>query len=534
MNMMEKDYTDIFLSASALDRLNLFLTIKSLRRGQLPIAAQIEVQRREETLVQEVNLRQIATLTGRNYGSIYNIYNDLADTLHELTGAERNDIPRLFAVSQGRLRFKLIEREVPFQFLQAVLSRKFPNFTAFVAYTGKSKMTVLRHLKPLRALAEHFSVRLSAEKMTFTGDERHVRLFLTMVFWVAANGADWPFAELSHAQVAQQMGRVFQLLEYDVNNPVSREVAYYYYVINLNRIKHGHVLQHDQQKLVLDYPLPNVFKVLKQEFPAQYADIELSTSQQIGETEYLFFLTNFAPIYITKDEGSMDAVLARYKRYNPALYHLVSEFLAKFPGWGTSNQLQQASILKMIQVNFFAITASTLTLGSDFSYMVAYAFNQTVRQMPPDPAFEGQVKQTLETLVMEPDLRQFEPLLPALTATYYQTLRQIRGFFENPVELKVALAMEQTMSGYIDLLAMLMQQSFVELVPSEGAQTPDLMIYSSALSLPECRARGTVLFSWPITSSSDNFGNLFATMYQLWEEKVHLTQAPLEPALAKD
>lgn len=523
MALMAKDYNDVFMSASTLDRLNLYWTIVQLKIAQTPVDQLLASQRSNEPLVQEVNLKQVANLTQRNYGSLYNMYNDLTEMLTALLPAGvPADVPHLFAVPEGALRFSLVKASAPYQYLQALLSRQYDSFNAFVTATGLSRMTVMRHLKPLKTLAGRFGVSLQTEKFQLAGDERRIRLVLTLAFWEATSGYDWPFVAMPHDLAAAAIQAQLKAVDYHGGNPVSLEVAAYYYAVASYRVADGHVISHAPGLAVLDYPLPDMSAVVREAVPAikdvALPQVDLTPTQAMGESEFFYFLVNFAPLYVGGDDTGTKAMIQRFARYSPALYQLVTAFLQKFPGEVPLASLGHP-LQEQLTADWLAITASTVSLGIDFNQLVAYAYNRTVKAIPDDPELLRRVHQTLENVLVTAEVEQFESLLDPLTEAYYRNMLQCQALYLPQVKVKVALMMEQTMLGYVDLTAMLNQQAYVELVsPTDGE--PDLIVIGAEMPLSAAARGHAIVFHWPVSATADRFGALYGVITELWRERL--------------
>ena len=64
---------DSFLTQAENDKYGLLLDIASLKRMNYP-SKRIALSRKNEPLVDDVNLKQVAALLNRTYGSLYNTY----------------------------------------------------------------------------------------------------------------------------------------------------------------------------------------------------------------------------------------------------------------------------------------------------------------------------------------------------------------------------------------------------------------------------------------------------------------------------
>ena len=518
---MQKQHGDLFLSASAMDRLNLYKTIRLLRRSQSSVSERLSARQNGEPLVTEVNLRQIASATGRNYGSIYNIYNDLLAVLHDIVGDPHAELAVLFSVSEAQLRLHMIEQTAVYHYLQAALSGNYEHFDEFVAAEKVSRMTMMRHLRPMREMADTFGVQMQPEALSFAGEERHLRLFVMTMFWHATAGTDWPFGELSHESAERLVDTLYTALDCQPSNPVARELSMYYLAIASWRMGKGHLLSYRREDNVIDYPLPNLDLALGHGRFKDFVLPPMTRQQLMGETEFGFFLMNFAPVYLVAKDDALAGTIDRYRRYAPTVYQLVANFVQAFPAWSPT---LGADDRQLLLVNLLAVTCSVLTLGEDFNQLVAYVFNHDLQMQGEDPHYERMVRQTLTQVVLSEHLEGYIDWIDVLTHNYYRNLYQVRALFHPQRTLRVALVLEQTSLEYVDLIAMLRQQAFVELLPSADALIDaDLVIQSAslALNLPA----GVPVFHWEPNASADQFGELFAVLVALWREKRASTEA---------
>ncbi len=509
---------DIFLSMSETEKMSLFRKIVNSRTAQTPVADRLVAELSHKPLVKDVNLKQIASLTGRNYGSVYNTYNGLVAALEDMTGSKNVSTKKLFNLSSSAVRYYFVNQSHPYQFLQALLTHQYENFDQFLAAADTSKATMLRHLKPLRDFSRKFGVRFSYETLRLQGEEKRIRVFLTMVYWLATDGAGWPFADLARETIGDIVDQVVTLYDVGTPNIVTREIAMYYVAISYYRIKDGAAIAYDEATLTLKYPTANVFEELQDAFPWP----AITLSEQLGESAAVYFLFNFLPFYVTTNPAQLEKTVQRFKRYNPSIYDLVTDFLAKLPVSFVEQNRLPAQAMNMLKANLLANTVSTLEFGDDVSQTIAYEINAKLEQIPDNVALQKKVHQTLEHVIFTRKLDVFTPVLDTLVDSYYHNLLHLATQFIPPVKVKVALVIEQTVLGYIDLLAFLISQPIVEILEPEAIGDADLVIESS--TVPDAAAkRGDVLtYKWAANSSNDWFGELYAEIRQVWDNKLSL------------
>lgn len=379
---------------------------------------------------------------------------------------------------------------------------------------------MLRHLKPLRDFARKFGVRFSYETLSVQGDEKRVRLFLTMILWLATDGAGWPFDDLDREAVGEVVDEAAAFFDLDKPNYVTREVAMYYTAIAHKRSSEGHVIPYRATKMTLLYPTANLFEALQPKLAEKFLFPQFTTEQQMGESGAMYFVFNFLPLFSTTDSAAVARTMARYRHYNPPVYTLVAEFLAKLPvSFLTQEQLPKGAF-NLLEATLLANAVSTIEFGEDVSQVIAYEINEHLAELPENPGLKQKVHQTLEHVIYSRDLDRLKPHLEALTNAFYSDVLQVAQQFAAKTKVRVAAVIEQTGLGYVDLLSFLMAQPFVELVsPAEGMQNVDLVIESATVPGAEKRRAGILTYKWAASASNDWFGELYAELRQIWENK---------------
>lgn len=516
---MSEARVDIFLSGSQADRYALYRRIQGLTAQRLSTPQWLDAYHDKALAVTDVNLRQIAAATGRNYGSIYNMYNDLVAVLQRLTGEQTTDVQTLFQVPAGRVRYDFVQHSNSFAFLQALLAKSYTRFEDFLTAQDTSKVTMLRHLKPLRELANHLGVRLHYEKMTVSGDERRIRLFLTVAYWLATDGAAWPFNH-DHEMVGEVTDAIYQTFDIRFANAVSRELGNYYLAVAVERIEQGNIVNYDPDQTVLNYPVPNLYSELTAKFGKilPLTDQNMNRQSQLGESAYLYFLSNFAPMFITPDSTESAEVIARFSRYNPEIYTLATEFLAKIPAKQLDVRNLPKPIYELLLANLLSVTISTMTFGGDISAILSAALSRDMNVIPDDLDFQRKVRQTLENVIAtEPQTASFGPLIDELSDSYYINFRQLVARFAPTYTVRVLPLLEQTALGYIDLYAFLFNQPFVTVLsPGASVADADVVIQAASVPIDESQCGDAVLFRWDFNANVDRYGSLYALLREIW------------------
>ena len=111
----------IFLTQAENDKYALLMEIVGLKRDELPVKKRIELSRNNQPLVEDVNLKQVAMLLNRSYGSLYNMYMSIIGDLKEIIGPDVDDIKTLFSVPTDAYHYLLVNKSEAFDFIKILL-----------------------------------------------------------------------------------------------------------------------------------------------------------------------------------------------------------------------------------------------------------------------------------------------------------------------------------------------------------------------------------------------------------------------------
>ncbi|MFD1432801.1 helix-turn-helix domain-containing protein [Lacticaseibacillus yichunensis] len=501
--------TELFLTKQEREQLALYREIISEAQAVLPVAERVAKRAAGAPLVDAVNLKRISLLTGRNYTSVYRTYTALVATLTQMTGGD-SAIQAMFAFDSGQVRMALIEQNIVFNTLRAMLTDQYARFADFAAATNFSKTTVSRHIKPLAGLANFMGVRLRLETLQVSGPEANIRLFFTARFWLATDGAAWPFVTIDRKEATVLLNHGLASFDFAFSNPVVKELGLYALAVVKNRLHQGFVLNTPGGAMV-SFPVPNLFA--DKSSPFQKFGIHLTREQQFAESHFLFDLDYQLPLYQTADDPRLEQVVLRFKRYQNGLYRLVTGTIDQLPSEWVPAIIPLKS--KMVLANMLAIASSTILYGFDIAGLTHLSGVPTKTQDDPQA---NEVRQVLEnslraTIALN-DLTDFTPAVPTLVNSLSALFGHLVHVLTPPQKVKVALMITPTLADYLDLSLFLTQQAFVEVV-GERYEDADLIISSTGLPVPSHVRPETQIFQWQADASSDLFGALYAVLHAL-------------------
>lgn len=248
----------IFLTQAENDKYALLMEIVGLKRDELPVKKRIELSRNNQPLVEDVNLKQVAMLLNRSYGSLYNMYMSIIGDLKEIIGPDVDDIKTLFSVPTDAYHYLLVNKSEAFNFIKILLKGETVTFQEFWEAHDTSKATALRHLKGVRDLIRSFDIRMYYDPLRLKGDENKIRLVLTMLFWMATEGHTWPFEDVKRDDALKAFDVAIDRFQLEKTNILTRELGAYSIVVTYFRLLQGHTVSTELDGDFICYPVPNM------------------------------------------------------------------------------------------------------------------------------------------------------------------------------------------------------------------------------------------------------------------------------------
>lgn len=479
----------IFLTQAENDKYGLLLDIASLKRDELPVKKRIALSRKNEPLVDDVNLKQVAALLNRTYGSLYNTYMSIVADLKEVIGEDTEDIQRLFSVPLDAYHYHLVNQSDVFDFVNILLKGEEVKFEEFWTSHDISKATALRHLKGVRDLIRSFETidRLDALKAFDLAIER------------------------------------FQLAK---PNVLTRELGAYLVVTMYYRIAQRHYIQGPTEENLLRYPVPNMIKTyINQPFigPAliiKNAMAQMTMEEAMAESFNLYDLMNFGPILLQGNNQYMPSYEDRYERYIPKTHKFVMDFMAKVPiNLEEHLNLDEEDYQGLVQT-LMATVMTIYMFKQDVMSIMANHLMDDYTRLRDNPVLKQDIEDTVDYLLLDKQLDFISDLRDQIVSGLYNVLRQVvqRVAPTNPV--KVVLVSEQSFLGYFDLMMALKNIRYVTVTHDDAdLADADLVITTSSISLANKVNPNAVMFKWNQNADSDHYGRLYGLLRELWLQK---------------
>jgi hypothetical protein len=497
---------DLFLTKQSQEKLALFRKIIQTKQQENSLDDQQVGKPSAPLQIEDLNLHTVATLMHKNYGTLYYAYLRLVADLQMIVGDPQASRAKLFAVSEGQLRLALVRQGVPFAFLQHLIAEDLPNFEAFIQAVGYSRVTCLRYLRPLRDMAKNLGLRIVYENLHIIGDEENIRIFLTLAYWLATDGVEWPFSTCSRSQALTLAHQIDQGFKLAYHSPVMKEVLAYFAAVTRVRLAHGH--RFSELVTMIADPVPNLFK--KQS--------ALTWPEQISESQHLYLVSFLLPMYYAPGDPQIRVMIQRFEHFSPKAFALAQTILGELQPQVSLIAHMSGAFADVIMASMLAIIVGVMTLGFDLGTTIAYAFKPYMNEAQPDKKLQRLVTQATAKALAQVHIDVQGDLLPDLSTALYANLLQLQRIMQPTERVKVALMLEPVALGFLDLVVFLHQQPAVEFLHHHYEEA-DLIIKDSSVPLVFEHAQHPVVFKWNLNATGDLFGELTTVIKTLQQQK---------------
>ncbi|MFD1671813.1 helix-turn-helix domain-containing protein [Agrilactobacillus yilanensis] len=510
--------SDLFLSFSNMEKYNLFISILEIKQKEATTDQLLNCFKGNAQLITDINIKQVAELLGRSYGSVYNTYMGLVSDLNDLLGKEDADLAELFSVEADQYYAYLTKRSYPYQFINAIVQGEITSFEAFYTQLGSSKATVLRHLKCLRNFLRARDIRVTYEPMGFVGkNELSIRIAITGLYWRAQGNYGWPFEKADH-EIALRIIKGADH-QFDINNAydTTNELMALFVWVSRARVLAGHMINSDRAQHILRYAYPNLLKDYLDRHPERVLSQPLTDAQMMQETSALFLVFNLIPFYSETNKLTVNKFLQKIDYYNADIAGFVSAFLSNLP-LEEHDALAKTSVDPLVvKANLTALLIGTLAFDS----IDPFLFN-TDDQASLD---ENEIEQTslyksldstLQHLVMDPRYKDFRRIVDKVLPAFYALLRPLLVLYRPESKVNVFIQVTPSFFDNARLEQMLKTLAFVNILDnSDSLQDVDLVICTNVSSLPASLPDDVTVMTWRRNPSSDLFGHLYSLIRQV-------------------
>ncbi|WP_176942409.1 helix-turn-helix domain-containing protein [Bombilactobacillus apium] len=475
--------------------------------------------------VTDINLRQAALQMHKSYGSIYNTYDGIQQDMQQLLGKDEPTIQEIFSVSPDHYHYFLVKKSDTYNFVQAILQSDDHSFTDFYQSRGNSKATSLRHLKTLRLFLKRFNVRIAYEPMRLVGKEADIRLALSIIYWSATRGYDWPFTTLTNQQANWLVESILESFRLPIPNEVTKSLYAVFMTINVLRISEGHLVRDEKILRYSQYSYSNLFDELSlNEIESKFEDTsfeeimnrikQLPTPELNVESICLYNLASCSLSVVPYPSDQAEFILQQLRGYNITINDFSKQIVRRLPFNIQKRLAVNEEAIKSLEININRAIIGGLTFGDSYLQLLNYYIYNDNINFNMLPEYRKQMRNLLRHLVRENEFAEFTDQLDLLTDLIYFASLRLMILTSSHFAVKVYLEIEEGFLLYTDLVNTLVALPNVKLVSQP--ELADLIVTSSERFDNSNINPSSYVFKWSINGGSTQFGQLMAAIQEIW------------------
>ncbi|MQS44753.1 helix-turn-helix domain-containing protein [Companilactobacillus mishanensis] len=529
-------FTDLFLSKSEVEKIQLFNKIKLIRTNQLASADLIGTYRNRNIEVKDINLRKAAYQMNKSYGSVYNTFLGIQDDFKEILGKNDYKIEEMFAISRDEYHAFLTTRSDGYRFLDAIVKGSEDSFRKFYTDLNSSKATVLRHLKPVRGYLKRFGVRIAYEPMRFVGNEEAIRIAIAALYWNATRGYVWPFELFSRTTAFKVVDVALEKYRLEPINNITKLFYAYIVMAHSYRILGGNHMQNIEALSVINYPFPNIFEgasYLMEDNKNDTDDVrnlkhaikeEVSYEEQMFQSADFYILLMCVPTTFEVSEEYLQTVSRQLVKYNPLFANFIDDFLDLIP-YDIEQTVSDFALShkEFMRYKYNLTTCIIGVLALDQNYIeilnLFSGFGDAMSTLT-DENLQSKVGSTVQHLMRRDKYRSLKGKSKLISDALYAIAYRFFSLYNHKIQVRVYLELESFFLVYSDLAITLEALPYVSIV--SDSRDADIIVTANSSDLPKDETKDDVcVYRWMYNGVDGQMGGLLNLIYKIWtDEKV--------------
>ena len=529
-------FTDLFLSKSEIEKIQLFNKIKLIRTNQLASADLIGTYRNRDIKVKDINLRKAAYQMNKSYGSVYNTFLGIQEDFKRILKKSKYSTEEMFDVTRDAYHAYLTTNSDGYLFLDAIVKEKESSFKHFYQTLDSSKATVLRHLKPMRGYLKRFGVRIAYEPMRFVGDEESIRLAIAALYWNATRGYVWPFEDFTQKTAFKVVDIALDKYRLKPTNHITKTFYAYVVMAHLYRILAGNHVKNMDALNVINYPFPNMFESVGSMLEGdtgskKVCELKRAIKEDVSYEEQMFQSADFyillmcVPATFEVSEDYLQSVSKQLVRYNPLFANFIDDFLELIP----IDVEQTISDMAMSHSEFLRYKYNLTTciigvLALDHNYIeilnLYSGFGDAISKLN-DEGLESKIYSTVQHLMLRDKYQSLDGKTKQISEAIYAIAYRFFSLYNKNIQVKVYLELESFFLVYSDLSVTLQSLPYAKIVsdPTEA----DIIVTANSANPPEDQmGKDVCIYRWMYNGVDGQMGGLLNLIYKIWtEEKVN-------------
>ncbi|KRK63930.1 hypothetical protein FC72_GL000815 [Companilactobacillus tucceti DSM 20183] len=534
MNILDS-FTDLFLSKSEIEKIQLFNKIRLIRTSQLASADLIGTYRNRHIVVKDINLRKAAYQMNKSYGSVYNTFLGIQEDFKEILDKDDYSVEEMFSVSRDAYHAYLTTNSDGYKFIDSIVKGTEDSFKHFYTSMNSSKATVLRHLKPVRGYLKRFGVRIAYEPMRFVGDEEAIRLAIAALYWNATRGYVWPFEDFAQETAFKVVDIALDKYRMKTINHITKLFYAYVVMAHLYRIIDGNHMQNMDALNVINYPFPNIFEGASALLEGdtgndKVRELKRAIKEDVSYEEQMFQSADFyillmcVPTTFEVSSEYLQTVSKQLVRYNPLFANFIDDFLDLIP----IDVEQTVSELALSHKEFLRYKYNLTTciigvLALDHKYIemlnLFSGFGDAISKIK-DENLESKIESTVQHLMLRDKYSSLKGKSKLISESLYSIAYRFFSLYNKNLKVKIYLELESFFLVYSDLSVTLQSLPYAKIV--SDSKDADIIVTANSSEIPEDKIKkDACIYRWMYNGVDGQMGGLLNLIYKIWsEEKV--------------
>ncbi|WP_099974123.1 helix-turn-helix domain-containing protein [Lactobacillus terrae] len=525
-------FTDIFLSKSEIEKVQLFTKIKQIKINQLASANLIDTYRTRKIEVSDINLRKSAYEMNKSYGSVYNTFLGIQEDFKEIYKKDDVEINDIFQYSSDEYHAYLTTKSDAYLLIEGIVKQRETSFTEFYTKLDSSKATVLRHLKEVREFLKGFGVRIAYEPLRFVGDEESITLAIASLYWNATRGYFWPFDDLREETALKVVELGLEQYRLAAPNEITKKFYSYLIMAHVYRMLDGHISMGQKNLETINYPFPNVFDSIDElldikpqsDNVKKVVDIirnKMTLEEQMSQSAEFYILVICVPSMFDVSDSYIQSVTSQMQKYNPTFFNFTQEFLKLVPYDNeeiiTKFGLTENSFARY-QYNLMSSVAGVMVLGTNYlQCLKLFAGSGDTISKLRDDDLRNNILATVQHLVRKEEYASLRYSYTEIADALYSMAFRFSAMYSPVLKVRVYLELESFFLVYSDLSITLDSLPYVKIV-NEPDQA-DVVITSNANQLPDGFRDDVCIFRWRPDGAQSQMGALLNLIYKIWTDE---------------
>ncbi|WP_203623837.1 helix-turn-helix domain-containing protein [Lacticaseibacillus sp. 866-1] len=467
---------------------------------------------------QSLSITDLAERLALSYQQSYNVFQELTRDLVELSRQPAGKIKQALTdgaalnLSIDDYRLFLLNSSIAFQFVDYLVQGNQQSVSHFCGDHYISRSTLMRKTALVRSFLSGFKVKISLTQATFVGDEKQVRLFLQLFYWLSYHGSRWPFRALDFDRLSAQ----YRSLPSADQDPITASQERLFWGVCRTRMSRGHFVSLNAG---FSKSIPQGEFSMTAVYPSK-PNPNVPQAALDAETIFFYFFQQKTIRFTPPAASTMMMCNYLEQTSSPA-----AQVVAGLPAAVRQDSVGQTDPFEdpVLHANLMRVTAAFYLMEGNF-------VKQSDFFKPSLPNYmQKQARRTLSRYIDSlPDRADYQTFKrakrPLVEMLFYLLVPYLRDFQWQEL-VKVKLVMETTDTVNRNIIDFVRNLSVVELLGDDAPlEQADLLITALddfvdpvALSaLPKRIAK----FNWYLDATDGDYQTLFETVFKLFQQKL--------------